>query len=74
MAIATPNFTDAAVDELIATRRDLHMHPELGFEEVRTSGIVAARLRALGIPVRDHVGTRTIAGSAGSDDGSTRSR
>lgn len=56
MAIATPNFTDAAVDELIATRRDLHMHPELGFQEVRTSGIVAERLRALGLEVRDHVG------------------
>jgi amidohydrolase len=34
--------------ELIATRRDLHQHPELGLEEVRTSGIVAGRLRALG--------------------------
>ncbi len=34
--------------ELIATRRDLHMHPELGLEEFRTSGIVAERLRALG--------------------------
>ncbi len=34
--------------ELIATRRDLHMHPELGMEEVRTSGIVVERLRALG--------------------------
>lgn len=34
--------------ELIATRRDFHMHPELGLEEVRTSGIVAERLRALG--------------------------
>src|SRR3954469_18696210 len=34
--------------ELIATRRDFHMHPELGLEEVRTSGIVVERLRALG--------------------------
>jgi amidohydrolase len=34
--------------ELIATRRDLHMHPEIGLEEFRTSGIVAERLRALG--------------------------
>ena len=34
--------------ELIATRRDLHMHPEIGLEEFRTSGIVAERLRAIG--------------------------
>src|SRR5258707_11538556 len=34
--------------ELIATRRDFHMHPELGLEEVRTSGIVVERLRAIG--------------------------
>ncbi|MHB8648059.1 MAG: M20 metallopeptidase family protein [Thermomicrobiales bacterium] len=34
--------------ELIATRRDFHMHPEMGLEEVRTSGIVADRLRAIG--------------------------
>ncbi len=34
--------------ELIATRRDFHMHPEMGLEEVRTSGVVAERLRALG--------------------------
>ena len=34
--------------ELIATRRDFHMHPELGLEEFRTSGIVVERLRAIG--------------------------
>ncbi len=33
--------------ELVATRRDLHMHPETGFEVERTAGIVADRLRAL---------------------------
>jgi len=30
-------------------RRDLHMHPELGFQEVRTSGIIAKELRELGL-------------------------
>lgn len=34
--------------ELIATRRDLHMHPEIGLEEFRTSGVVVDRLKALG--------------------------
>ena len=28
-------------------RRDLHMHPELGFHEVRTASIVAKELQAL---------------------------
>ncbi len=35
--------------ELVATRRDFHMHPEMGLEEFRTAGIVAERLRALGL-------------------------
>lgn len=34
-----------------ALRRDFHMHPELGFEEVRTSGIIARELRELGLEV-----------------------
>jgi amidohydrolase len=32
-------------------RRDFHQHPELGFQEVRTAGIVARELRALGLEV-----------------------
>ena len=35
---------NALKDQLISVRRDLHMHPELGFQEVRTAGIVAQRL------------------------------
>jgi hippurate hydrolase len=35
--------------EMTAWRRDLHENPELGFEEVRTSSIVAARLREFGV-------------------------
>ena len=42
--------------ELVATRRDLHAHPELGFEEHRTASIVAERLSALGYQVRTGVG------------------
>ena len=34
---------------VVADRRDLHVHPELAFQEVRTAGIVADRLRALGV-------------------------
>ena len=39
----------ALKDKLIALRRDLHMHPELFFQEVRTAQRVAATLRELGI-------------------------
>lgn len=38
--------------EVIRWRRDLHQHPELGEQETRTAGIVAAHLRALGLEVR----------------------
>ena len=43
-------------DRLVATRRDLHAHPELGFEEVRTSRLAAERLRELGLTVQTGVG------------------
>ncbi|MGI9436773.1 MAG: M20 aminoacylase family protein [Geminicoccaceae bacterium] len=36
-------------DDMTAWRRDFHTHPELGFEEVRTSGIVAEKLREFGV-------------------------
>jgi amidohydrolase len=38
--------------KVVAWRRDFHEHPELGFEETRTSAAVAAHLRALGLEVR----------------------
>jgi amidohydrolase len=37
-------------------RRDLHMHPEPAFEEVRTAGIVAKELRDLGLEIKTGVG------------------
>ncbi len=42
--------------ELIAIRHDLHAHPETGFEERRTAGIVASTLRGWGLDVTDGVG------------------
>ncbi len=42
--------------DLTAIRRDLHRHPELGFQEVRTAGLVAERLRRLGLTPRTGVG------------------
>lgn len=40
--------------------RDLHQHPELGFTETRTAGIVAAELRALGFEVTEKVGNTGV--------------
>jgi len=59
-------------DELVARRRDLHMHPELAFEEYRTAGIVADELRELGLEVTTGVGkTGVVAILEGSHDGPT---
>jgi len=43
-------------------RRDLHMHPELGFREIRTGGIVAKELESLGIEVTKGVGKTGVVG------------
>ena len=50
------------LDDVVAIRRDLHAHPELGFEEHRTAGIVAERLRALGYDVHTGVGGTGVVG------------
>ncbi|MBN9451285.1 MAG: amidohydrolase [Bosea sp.] len=49
-------------DELIAIRRDLHAHPEIGFEEVRTSNIVAEKLAGWGIEVHRGIGKTGLVG------------
>lgn len=49
-------------DELTAIRRDLHAHPEIGMEEVRTAGIVAEQLRSWGIEVHERVGRTGVVG------------
>ena len=48
--------------DIIAWRRDFHRHPELGFQEFRTAGIVAAHLHALGIETRSGVGKTGVVG------------
>ena len=50
------------VEELVAIRHDLHAHPEIGFEEVRTSGIVADLLEGWGITVHRGVGGTGVVG------------
>ena len=48
--------------ELVALRQDLHAHPELGFQELRTSGIVAGALEALGVEVHRGIGRTGVVG------------
>jgi len=50
------------LDLLISTRRDLHRHPEIGFEEHRTAAIVADRLARAGYEVRRGVGITGVVG------------
>ncbi|WP_138470047.1 M20 aminoacylase family protein [Poseidonocella sp. HB161398] len=52
----------AFADELTAIRRDIHEHPELGFEEVRTSAIVAEKLTSWGIEVTTGLGRTGVVG------------
>ena len=48
-ATALRDEIDEIMPGVVADRRDFHEHPELAFQEVRTAGIVADRLRALGV-------------------------
>ena len=60
-----PNFLQHAEELFPYTqtlRRDFHRHPELGFSEVRTGGIVAKELEVLGIEVTKGVGKTGVVG------------
>ena len=47
----TLDIANGMREQLVAWRRDIHMHPELGFEEQRTSRLVAESLRDMGIEI-----------------------
>ncbi len=60
-------------DEMIAIWHDLHAHPEIGFEEKRTSGIVAEKLAQWGIEVHRGLGGTGVVGVLkGNGNGSKR--
>jgi amidohydrolase len=59
-------------DYMVEQRRDFHRHPELGFQETRTSGIVADTLQQLGLEVQRGVGqTGVVALLEGAKPGPT---
>ncbi len=62
--------------ELVEWRRDFHRHPELAFEEVRTAGLVAERLRSFGVEVHEGIARTGVVGTirAGSSDRSVALR
>ncbi|WP_237182307.1 M20 aminoacylase family protein [Roseomonas marmotae] len=59
----TPEALAALAPPMTAWRRDLHAHPELGFEETRTAAFVAAELRAAGIAVEEGLAVTGVVGT-----------
>lgn len=54
---------ERVMPKVVAWRRDIHQHPELSGEEVRTAKLVADHLRALGLEVRTGVGGHGVVGT-----------
>lgn len=55
----------AIQDFLVAWRRDIHMHPELSFQEYRTAQLVVSALTDMGIETQAGVGKTGVVGSLG---------
>lgn len=61
----SPKITDAVralEPKLVATRREIHKHPEPGFREVRTAALVAGELNRLGLDVRTGIAKTGVLG------------
>lgn len=67
-------LVDELADELVAFRRDVHAHPELARAEVRTTTLVADRLRAEGLVPRMLTGTGLTCDVGTTGEGDTRPR
>jgi amidohydrolase len=61
----TSMMGSSTADDLISMRRAFHAHPELAFQETETAGIIASRLRDLGLEVREGVGRTGIVADLG---------
>lgn len=55
----------ALQDQIVAWRRDVHKHPELGFQEHRTAQLAASTLRAMGLRVETGIGKTGVVGYLG---------
>lgn len=62
----------AQADEFIGLRRDIHRHPELAFDERRTSALVAEKLQAWGYAVERGLGGTGLVGRLVRGDGRRR--
>lgn len=60
-----PTLPPVDVDRLIADRRDVHQHPELGFQETRTASLVAERIHKLDYAVQENVGKTGVVARRG---------
>ncbi len=67
MNLIEPILAQAA--SIAQLRRDIHAHPELCFEEVRTADLVAAKLTEWGIPIHRGLGTTGVVGIVHGRDG-----
>jgi len=57
-----PDEVEKRLDAMVTLRRDFHRHPELPFEERRTSEIIAERLHAAGLEVRTALAKTGVVG------------
>src|SRR5947199_2811303 len=69
-AIVLTNLDDLLPD-LESVYKDLHVHPELSMQEIRTAGIAADRLRAAGYEVTSGVGKTGVVGLLRNGEGPT---
>jgi amidohydrolase len=59
----------AIAEEIVRLRREIHRHPELGFQEFRTAQLVADTLTEIGLEPRTGVGRTGVVAELGSGDG-----
>ncbi|HDP26464.1 MAG TPA: amidohydrolase, partial [Deltaproteobacteria bacterium] len=56
------NMVSRYQEEMIRLRRDFHQHPELGFQEKRTAGVIAEYLRTVGVSIQEGIGKTGVIG------------